>query len=97
MAVPSDILSLADKQYLFKIEVNNNASSNFEPSYRVKKICWDPVIISKFKSSMLQADGPMPNMNVSTPTSVLKGSSSSSSCVKVVFIDAFLLCVSCLT
>lgn len=48
ISVPKKILDLVGKSYLFKIEVKNAASSRFESSYRVQRICGDEYIIEQF-------------------------------------------------
>ncbi|XP_057432011.1 replication factor A protein 1-like [Lotus japonicus] len=52
LTIPTEILNLIDKTYLFKIEVANNYHSKFEKSYRVKKICADPEVINNFRAAM---------------------------------------------
>ncbi|XP_027191019.2 uncharacterized protein [Cicer arietinum] len=47
--VPKEIGDLVEKQFLFKIEAKNDVNSNFEKSFRVKKLCGDLDIIKKFK------------------------------------------------
>ncbi|XP_058781239.1 uncharacterized protein LOC131655374 [Vicia villosa] len=39
-----------DRTFLFKIDVKNDVTSRYEQSFRVKKVCDDKDIISKFKS-----------------------------------------------
>ncbi|KAL6552139.1 hypothetical protein OROGR_008293 [Orobanche gracilis] len=80
--VPPEVLALIDKTFLFKIEVNNSSNSKFEPSYRVKKVCSDEDVITQFKSTLTLPDGSNLYQAVSTPTSVLRGESSSSSFYK---------------
>ncbi|KAL6521484.1 hypothetical protein OROGR_018053 [Orobanche gracilis] len=80
--VPPEVLALIDKTFLFKIEVNNSSNSKFEPSYRVKKVCSDEDVITQFKSTLTLPDGSNLYQAVSTPTSVLRGESSSSSFCK---------------
>ncbi|KAL6534867.1 hypothetical protein OROGR_013542 [Orobanche gracilis] len=80
--VPPEVLALIDKTFLFKIEVNNSSNSKFEPSYRVKKICSDEDVITQFKSTLALPDGSNLYQVVSTPTSVLRGESSSSTFYK---------------
>lgn len=46
--VPSEILELIDRTFLFKIEVANSSNSIYEPSYRVKKISSDADLITQF-------------------------------------------------
>ncbi|KAL6507514.1 hypothetical protein OROGR_023709 [Orobanche gracilis] len=79
---PPEVLALIDKTFLFKIEVNNSSNSKFEPSYRVKKVCSDEDVITQFKSTLTLPDGSNLYQAVSTPTSVLRGESSSSSLYK---------------
>ncbi|KAL6541697.1 hypothetical protein OROGR_011183 [Orobanche gracilis] len=76
--VPPKVLALIDKTFLFKIEVNNSSNSKFKPSYRVKKVCSDEDVITQFKSTLALPDGSNLYQVVSTPTSVLRGESSSS-------------------
>ncbi|KAL6538112.1 hypothetical protein OROGR_012100 [Orobanche gracilis] len=80
--VPPEVLALIDKTFLFKIEVNNSSNSKFEPSYRVKKVCSDEDVITQFKLTLTLPDGSNLYQVVSTPTSVLRGESSSSSFYK---------------
>ncbi|KAL6561955.1 hypothetical protein OROGR_002962 [Orobanche gracilis] len=80
--VPPEVLALIDKTFLFKIEVNNSSNSKFEPSYRVKKVCSDEDVITQFKSTLALPDGSNLYQVVSTPTSVLRGESSSSTFYK---------------
>ncbi|KAL6559747.1 hypothetical protein OROGR_004864 [Orobanche gracilis] len=80
--VPPEVLALIDKTFLFKIEVNKSSNSKFEPSYRVKKVCSDEDVITQFKSTLTLPDGSNLYQVVSTPTSVLRGESSSSSFYK---------------
>ncbi|KAL6567581.1 hypothetical protein OROGR_001249 [Orobanche gracilis] len=80
--VPPEVLALIDKTFLFKIEVNNSSNSKFEPSYRVRKVCSDEDVITQFKSTLTLPDGSNLYQIVSTPTSVLRGESSSSSFYK---------------
>ncbi|KAL6553702.1 hypothetical protein OROGR_007544 [Orobanche gracilis] len=80
--VPPEVLALIDKTLLFKIEVNNSSNSKFEPSYRVKKVCSDEDVITQFKSTLALPDGSNLYQVVSTPTSVLRGESSSSTFYK---------------
>ncbi|KAL6526977.1 hypothetical protein OROGR_016067 [Orobanche gracilis] len=80
--VPPEVLALIDKTFLFKIEVNNSSNSKFEPSYRVKKVCSDEYVITQFKSTLALPDGSNLYRVVSTPTSVLRGESSSSTFYK---------------
>lgn len=47
--MPKEIGDLVEKQLLFKIEAKNDVNSNFEKSFRVKKLCGDLDIIKKFK------------------------------------------------
>lgn len=74
---------MIDKTFLFKIEVNNSSNSKFEPSYRVKKICSDEDVIAQFKSTLVLPNGNNLYLIESTPTSVLRGETSSSSFSKV--------------
>ncbi|KAL6529600.1 hypothetical protein OROGR_015223 [Orobanche gracilis] len=76
--VPPEVLALIDKTFLFK----NSSNSKFEPSYRVKKVCSDEDVITQFKSTLTLPDGSNLYQVVSTPTSVLRGESSSSSFYK---------------
>ncbi|KAL6553703.1 hypothetical protein OROGR_007545 [Orobanche gracilis] len=80
--VPPEVLALIDKTFLFKIEVNNSSNSKFEPSYRVKKVCSGEDVITQFKSTLALPDGSNLYQVVSTPTSVLRGESSSSTFYK---------------
>ncbi|XP_057451916.1 replication protein A 70 kDa DNA-binding subunit A-like [Lotus japonicus] len=63
--VPSEILELIDRTFLFKIEVANSSNSIYEPSYRVKKISSDVDLITQF-------DGSEPFEFLATPTSDVK-------------------------
>ncbi|XP_057443699.1 uncharacterized protein LOC130735825 isoform X2 [Lotus japonicus] len=76
--VPLEILSLIDKTFLFKIEVDNSSNTWFEPSYRVKRICADPDVISQFKILNPQIDGsPLYLMSTPSSSTMPEGSSSS--------------------
>ncbi|KAL5073869.1 hypothetical protein RYX36_012853 [Vicia faba] len=48
--VPKVIGGFVDQTFLFKIDVKSNVNSGFEQSFRVKKVCVDQHIITKFKS-----------------------------------------------
>ena len=48
--MPKVIGGFVDQTFLFKIEVKSDANSGFEQSFRVKKVCADQNIITKYKS-----------------------------------------------
>lgn len=48
-AIPKEMLDLVGKSYLFKVEYKPKKNSQFEQSFRVKKICVDEATINKFK------------------------------------------------
>ena len=48
--MPTVIGGFVDQTFLFKIDVKNDVSSGYEQSFRVKKVCADKDIISKFQS-----------------------------------------------
>ncbi|XP_058746876.1 uncharacterized protein LOC131619844 [Vicia villosa] len=48
--VPKVIGDLVEQTFIFKIDVKNDVNSSFEQSFRVKKVCADKDIVTKFKS-----------------------------------------------
>ena len=49
---------LIGKKFLFKVEVKTGFKSHLEPSFKVSKICYDPLIISKFLDSFVCSEKP---------------------------------------
>ena len=47
---------LIGKKFLFKVEVKIGFKSHLEPSFKVSKICYDPLIISKFLDSFVYSE-----------------------------------------
>jgi len=45
-----ELSALIEKTLLFKVETKANCSPRFEQSFRVRKICVDPVINKEFRS-----------------------------------------------
>ncbi|XP_057418493.1 uncharacterized protein LOC130712689 [Lotus japonicus] len=81
--VPSEILDLIDKTFLFKVDVDNSSNTWFEQSYKVKRICSDPDVISQFKIANPQLEGSPLYMLLTTPSSGGNVEGSSSSFAKV--------------
>ncbi|KAK2435994.1 replication protein A 70 kDa DNA-binding subunit E [Trifolium repens] len=48
--LPAEIKALVNSTYLFKVECKAPVSHRFEPSFRVRKICTDMILINQFKS-----------------------------------------------
>ncbi|KAL6521833.1 hypothetical protein OROGR_018402 [Orobanche gracilis] len=72
--LPAEIISLFDKTFLFKIEVNNSPTSKFEPSFRVKRICTDNDVINQFKSThSAHINGATPQTSLGTFEDLIEG------------------------
>jgi hypothetical protein len=48
--VPRVISDFVEQTLLFKIDVKNDVNSGFEQSFRVKKVCANQDIVTRFKS-----------------------------------------------
>jgi len=53
-SLQKEFAELVDRSLLFKVESRNDQTFKLEQSFRVKKVCFDDVIINKFNDSSMK-------------------------------------------